>query len=163
MRRRGVVFAFAAAGFERAAAQAARSAAGRAGGAPGAGASSDPGLLRLEAALAQHLAASRNALPLPWHETILEPDKARLVWRPRSLRAPNSRDRFRVAIDPPTRWYYVGRVDRDGRLTLYGPIDERATGRFVDALAPDAVPDARSSRAAPVAERGRKPGAPPSR
>lgn len=161
MRRRAFVIALAAGCVGNAVAQrpaqSARSGETAADAGDAAGGRNDPGLLRLEAALGKQLAAGNTALP--WSETILAPDKSRLVWRPHSLRAPKGRERFRVAIDPPTRWYYVGRVGRDGSLTLYGPIDERAKGRFVDALGPaaDPAPDA------PEADRDGRPGAKTSR
>lgn len=157
MRRRAFVISLAASVSGRAGAQRADNGPGSGDAAADAGGRNDPGLLRLEAALGKQLAAGNTALP--WSETILAPDKTRLVWRPRSLRAPKGRERFRVAIDPPTRWYYVGRVGRDGSLTLYGPIDERAKGRFVDALGPAAGP----APDAPEVDRDGRPGAKTSR
>ncbi len=95
----------------------------------------DPGLLRFESALEQQLARGKDALPLPWRETILKPDTARLVWRPRTLPSPAGAGGFRAAIDPPTRWYYVAWTGGAGApLTLYGPLEEGAKGAFVDAL-----------------------------
>lgn len=118
----------------------------------------DPGLQRLEAALERQLALGKSALPLPWRETILEPDKARLVWRAHSLSAPNGADSFRVAIDPPTRWYYIGQAGHAGApLTLYGPLEESATGGFVDALAAAGAQTPTAPQAKPASKPRPKP------
>lgn len=125
--RRRLLFALAAIGWARAVAQHTEARPP----ADGAGGHDDPGLQRLEATLATQLARGRDALPLPWRETILKPNTARLVWRAHSLSAPKEGDIFRVAIDPPTRWYYIGRIPRAGMLlTLYGPLEEGAKGTF---------------------------------
>lgn len=144
--RRRFVFVLAALGCARVAAQQGASRA------DGVGGRNDPGLRRLEAVLAKQLNQGKSALPLPWQETILKPDTARLVWRAHSLALPNEIDRFRVAIDPPTRWYYIGQTSRAGApLTLYGPLEEGAKGEFIDALAlagaasPVVAPAARSA------------------
>lgn len=153
--RRHVVFALAALGCTRIAAQAA--------GADRVGGQDDPGLRRLEAVLEKQLARGKDALPLPWQETILRPETARFVWRAHSLAAPNGVERFRVAIDPPTRWYYIGQVGRPGvPLTLYGPLDESTRGTFIDALAaapavPDAMPTPAPATPDAKSKRDRKP------
>ena len=118
----------------------------------------EPGLQRLEAALEKQLALGKSALPLPWRETILAPDKARLVWRAHSLSAPSGAESFRVAIDPPTRWYYIGQVGRAGApLTLYGPLEESAKGGFVDALASAGAQAPAASQAVPASKPKPKP------
>lgn len=116
----------------------------------------EPGLRRLEAVLEKRLDQGKSALPLPWHETILKPKTARLVWRPRTLPSPAGVGGFRVAIDPPTRWYFVAGTGSAGApLTFYGPLEEGAKGAFVEALATTA-PAATVSR--PADQASAKPG-----
>ncbi|MEO8124657.1 MAG: hypothetical protein ABI633_11465, partial [Burkholderiales bacterium] len=118
---------------------------------------------RLEQILETQLARGKGALPLPWSETILQPDTARFVWRAHSLSAPKGGGVFRVAIDPPTRWYYIGQAGTAGApLTLYGPIEEAAKGRFIDALASaravsSAAPPAAKPATSPQASQSKKP------
>ena len=117
--------------------------------ADGIGGRDDPGLRRLESVLAKQLDRGKDALPLPWRETILKPDTARLVWLPRSLPSPAGEGGFRVAIDPPTHWYYIAWAGSVGTpLTLYGPLEEGAKGVFVDALAATAATAATAPQAA---------------
>ncbi|MCO5124012.1 MAG: hypothetical protein M9915_09765 [Rhizobacter sp.] len=112
----------------------------------GIGGRDNPGLRRLEAVLEKQLDRGKRALPLPWRETILEPDTARLVWWPRTLRSPAGAGGYRVALDPPTRWYYIAWTGAaGGRLTFYGPLEESAKGSFVDALTA-ATPTATASQ-----------------
>ncbi len=141
-RRRRFVFALVALGWAHVVAQEATPPA------EGIGGRDDPGLRRLEAVLEKQLDLGKNALPLPWRVTILKPNTARLVWWPRTLPSPAGTGGFRVAIDPPTRWYYIAWTgDVGAPLTFYGPLEEGAKGAFVDALAASA-PTATASQAA---------------
>lgn len=96
----------------------------------------DEGLAALAALLEAQLARRKGALPLPWRESIVDPDRARLVWHPRSFvstAAPG--DTFRVAFDPATRWYFIVRVSKaPARSKTFGPLERQAKGGFAEAF-----------------------------
>lgn len=97
----------------------------------------DEGMAVLAAQLEKQLTRRKGALPLPWRESILDPDRARLVWHPRNYGTPAAAgDVFRVAFDPVTRWYFVVRVPKGGARTQYfGPFERQAKGGVVEAFA----------------------------
>lgn len=96
----------------------------------------DAGLAALAALLEKQLARKKGALPLPWRESILDPDRSRLVWHARNLSsAAAPGDLFRVAYDPLTRWFFIVRVPRGGaRARTYGPLEGQPKGGFVEAF-----------------------------
>lgn len=96
----------------------------------------DEGLAALAALLEAQLARRKGALPLPWRESIVDPERSRLVWHQRSLTtAAAPGDTFRVAYDPATRWYFVVRVGKGAASTrTYGPLERQAKGGFVEAF-----------------------------
>ena len=96
----------------------------------------DEGLAALAALLEAQLARRKGALPLPWRESIVDPDRSRLVWYQRSFgSAAAPGDTFRVAFDPATRWYFVVRVSKgSARTKTFGPLERQPKGGFVEAF-----------------------------
>ena len=96
----------------------------------------DEGLAALAAQLEAQLARRKGALALPWHESIIDPDRSRLVWHQRTLTsAAAPGDSFRVAFDPVTHWYFVVRVSKGtARTKTFGPLERLPKGGFVEAF-----------------------------
>jgi len=112
----------------------------------------DGGLLRLWSVLQKQLARRKDALPLPWRESIVTPSTARVVWYARSLSMRAGGDSFRVGFDPTTRWYFVAQAPAGGLMPrFFGPLEEDGKGVFVETFAPP------SRQARPVARKPTHP------